>query len=47
MDRRDFIGGVSLAALGTLPIGKTSAAEAKTGREIAVFTKYFEKLSYD
>ena len=47
MDRRDFIGGVSLAALGTLPIGKTLAAEAKTGREIAVFTKYFEKLSYD
>ncbi len=29
-----------------LPIGKTIAAESKTGREIAVFTKYFEKLSY-
>ena len=29
-----------------LAIGKTIAAESKTGREIAVFTKYFEKLSY-
>ena len=48
MDRRNFLGGVSLAGLGMLSAGKAFGAEGKpAGRELAVFTKFLEKLSFD
>jgi sugar phosphate isomerase/epimerase len=48
MDRRNFLGGVSLAGLGMLAAGKALGAEGKpVGRELAVFTKFLEKLSFD
>ncbi|QTN32275.1 TIM barrel protein [Akkermansiaceae bacterium] len=47
MDRRSFVGKASLVGLGVLAGGKASAAEEKPGRDIAVFTKYLEKLSFD
>jgi len=47
MDRRSFVGKASLAGLGMLAGGRASAAEGNPGREIAVFTKYLEKLSFD
>jgi sugar phosphate isomerase/epimerase len=47
MDRRSFVGKASLVGLGLFAGGKASAAETKPGREIAVFTKYFEKLGFD
>lgn len=49
MNRRSFVSTASLAGLG-LFAGSSSASAAKTtvgGREIAVFTKFLEKLSYD
>ena len=48
MNRRSFVGKVSLAGLGLVAGGRSFAAEeAAGGREIAVFTKFLEKLSYD
>lgn len=47
MNRRSFVGKASLVGLGMLAGGKASAAEKKPGREIAVFTKFLEKLSFD
>ena len=47
MDRRSFVGKASLVGLGFLAGGKASAGEGKPVREIAVFTKYFEKLGFD
>jgi sugar phosphate isomerase/epimerase len=48
MNRRDFLSGISLAGLGMASGGHAFAAEGKSeGREIAVFTKYLEKLSFD
>ena len=48
MNRRSFVGTASLAGLGLVAGGKAFAAEeAAGGREIAVFTKFLEKLSFD
>lgn len=47
MNRRAFIGRASLAGLGAFTCGKLAAAEQPGGREIAVFTKFLEKLSFD
>ncbi len=47
MNRRAFVGKAALASLGTLACGKLAAAEKMGGREIAVFTKFLEKLSFD
>lgn len=48
MDRRKFMGGMSLAGLGLVAGGNVLGAEGKpAGREIAVFTKFLEKLSFD
>lgn len=41
------MGKAALAGLGTLVCGKLAAAEETDGREIAVFTKFLEKLSFD
>lgn len=47
MNRRIFVGKAALAGLGALACGKLAAAEKTSGREIAVFTKFLEKLSFD
>jgi sugar phosphate isomerase/epimerase len=47
MNRRAFITGTSLAGLGLISGERAIRAEGKAKREIAVFTKYLEKLSYD
>ncbi len=47
MNRRAFITGTSMAGLGLVSSGRAFGATEKKGREIAVFTKSFEKLSYD
>jgi sugar phosphate isomerase/epimerase len=47
MDRRVFIAGTSMAGMGLVSSGKSLGATEKREREIAVFTKSFEKLSYD
>ncbi len=49
MNRRSFVCTASLAGLGLISGGgRALAAEGATGgREIAVFTKFLEKLSYD
>jgi len=48
MNRRSFVSMASLAGLGLIAGGKAFAAEgAAGGREIAVFTKFLEKLSFD
>lgn len=47
MNRRTFVGKAALAGLGTWACGKLAAAEKTDGREIAVFTKFLEKLSFD
>jgi sugar phosphate isomerase/epimerase len=47
MNRRAFVGKAALAGLGALSFGKLVAAEKTDGREIAVFTKFLEKLSFD
>ncbi len=47
MNRRTFVGKAALAGLGTLACGKLAAAEKTDGREIAVFTKFLEKLTFD
>lgn len=47
MNRRSFVAKSSFAGLGMLAGGRVLGAEEKSGREIAVFTKYLEKLSYD
>lgn len=46
MNRRAFISGTSMAGLGLVSSGRALASEKKE-REIAVFTKSFEKLPYD
>ena len=49
MNRRSFVSTASLAGLGLIAGGGKAfaAAEAAGGREIAVFTKFLEHLSYD
>lgn len=49
MNRRSFVSTASLAGLGLIAGGSKAFAadEAAGGREIAVFTKFLEKLSYD
>lgn len=47
MNRRVFVGKAALAGLGSLAFGKVSAAEKTDDREIAVFTKFLEKLTFD
>jgi len=47
MNRRTFVGKAALAGLGTFAFGKVSAAGKSDGREITVFTKFLEKLSFD
>ena len=49
MNRRSFVSTVSLAGLGLMAGGSKAFAveEAAGGRELAVFTKFLEKLSYD
>jgi len=48
MNRRKFLGGASLAAFGMVSGGRVLAEEAAAGeREIAVFTKFLEKMSFD
>jgi sugar phosphate isomerase/epimerase len=47
MNRRSFVNRISLAGLGLLAGGSAFGAAETSGREIAVFTKFLEKLSYD
>ena len=47
MNRRAFISGTSMAGLGLVSSGRALGASEKREREIAVFTKSFEKLPYD
>lgn len=47
MNRRVFVSGVSLAGLGLVADGRSVAKETAGGREIAVFTKFFEKVPFD
>lgn len=41
------MGRAALTGFGALTFGKAAAAEKTNGREIAVFTKFLEKLSFD
>lgn len=47
MNRRSFVTTSALAGLGIIAGSKAIAAEPTTTREIAVFTKFLEKLSFD
>ena len=48
MNRRSFVGNLSVAGLGMVAGGRAFGAEERAaGREIAVFTKGFEKLGFN
>ncbi len=47
MKRRNFLSSVSLAGLGVMAGDRAWAAEEEAGREIAVFTKFLEKMPFD
>lgn len=47
MKRRTFLGNAALAGLGTFACAQPASAGKTGGREIAVFTKFLEKLGFD
>ncbi|MFN9028131.1 MAG: hypothetical protein ACK5VX_18260, partial [Akkermansiaceae bacterium] len=47
MNRRSFVKQSALIGMGMMAGGKAMAAETASTREIAMFTKSLEKLSFD